>query len=263
MVITSLAMFPIARRIWKWGALTTGVVWGLLTAVNASFLFASSLKFIEGGFVPLSVGAVVFLVMTTWRWGRKATFAAYSAKPTMTMAELVALHRNCKVFMERNALVMSPKPLRLPTDRAPALIQMLWDRHGILPRNLILVEVRHRKVPYVRENRYRVTVFDRDHNRGSIIAVELSFGFMEEPNVEHVLEEMAQHREIDLPTDRRQWIVHASHENLLPARRMGLFKRLRFRLFMFLRLVSQPAYYYYGVGDEVLLSVEIIPVRVH
>jgi KUP system potassium uptake protein len=43
---------------------------------------------------------------------------------------------------------------------------------------------------------------------------------------------------------------------------MGLLRRLRFRLFTFLRLVSQPAYYYYGLGDEVRLSVEIIPVRV-
>jgi len=128
---------------------------------------------------------------------------------------------------------------------------------------LILVEVKHRKVPYVRDSRYRVTVFDRDRDRGGIIAVELSFGFMEEPNVEHVLEEMARHREIDLPTDRRQWIVHVSQENLLPARRMGLLRRLRLRLFVLLRLVSQPAYYYYGLGDEVLLSVEIIPVRVH
>jgi KUP system potassium uptake protein len=139
---------------------------------------------------------------------------------------------------------------------------MLWERHGILPRNLILVEVTHRKVPYIRDNRYRVTVFDHDRHRGSIIGVELSFGFMEEPNVERVLEEMARHKEIDLPTDRRQWIVHVSHENLVPVRRMGLLKRLRFRLFMLLRLVSQPAYYYYGLGDEVQLSVEIIPVRV-
>ena len=75
------------------GAPPPALVWGLLTAVNASFLVASSLKFLEGGFVPLSVGVAVFAVMTTWRWGRKATFAAYSAKPTMTMAELVALHR--------------------------------------------------------------------------------------------------------------------------------------------------------------------------
>jgi KUP system potassium uptake protein len=180
----------------------------------------------------------------------------------MLMAELIALHRACKVFMERNAIVMSPKPLRLPTDRTPALIKMLWERHGILPRNLILVEVTHRKVPYIRDDRCKVTVFDRDKNRGSIIAVELSFGFMEEPNVEHYLEEMARHKEIDLPTDRHQWIVHVSHENLVPARRMTLLKRLRFRLFVFLRLVSQPAYYYYGLGDEMQLSVEIIPVRV-
>jgi KUP system potassium uptake protein len=262
MLITSLAMFPIARSYWNWGAASTGLVWGALTVVNASFLIASSLKFIEGGYVPLSVGIAVFVLMTTWRWGRKATFAAYSAKPTMTIAELVALHRECKVFMERNAVVMSPKPLRLPTDRTPALLQMLWERHGILPRNLILVEVAHRKVPYIRDNRYRVTVFDRDKSRGSIIGVELSFGFMEEPNVERLLGEMARHKEVDLPTDRRRWIVHVSHENLVPARRMGLLRRLRFRLFVFLRLVSQPAYYYYGLGDEVQLSVEIIPVRV-
>ncbi len=262
MVITSLAMVPIARRYWNWGPTGTGLVWGVLIAVNAAFLIASSLKFLEGGYVPLSVGAALFLVMTTWRWGRKATSAAYFAKSTMTMAELVSLHRTRKVFMERNAVVMAARPLRLPTDRAPALIQMLWERHGILARNLILVEVTHRKVPYVRDNRYRVTVFDRERDKGSIIAVEVSFGFMEEPNVERLLEELAQHREIDLPTDRHQWIVHASQENFLASPRMGLLRRLRFRLFLFLRLVSQPAYYYYGLGDEVQLSVEIIPVRV-
>jgi KUP system potassium uptake protein len=49
---------------------------------------------------------------------------------------------------------------------------------------------------------------------------------------------------------------------LLPAKRMNLFKRLRFRLFLFLRLVSGPAYYAYGLGDEVQLSAEIMPVRV-
>ncbi len=262
MVITSIAMFRIARIYWKWGRVLTGLVWSALLAVNAAFLIACSLKFLEGGWVPLSVGAVLFVVMVTWRWGRKATFAAYSAKSTMTMSELVTLHRACGAFMERNAVVMAATPVHLPADRAPAIVQMLWERHGILPRNLILVQVIHRKVPYIRDNRYRVTVFDREPRRGGIIAVEVSFGFMEEPNVERLLEEMARHREIDLPIDRQQWIVHASQENLLPSRAMGWLGRLRFRLFLILRLVSQPAYYYYGLGDEVQLSVEIIPVRV-
>lgn len=131
-----------------------------------------------------------------------------------------------------------------------------------LAGNLILLQVTHRKVPYIRDDRYRVIVFDREPKRGSIIGVEVSFGFMEEPNVERLLEEMARHREIDLPIDQRQWVVHASQENLLSSRRMGLLRRLRFRLFLILRLVSQPAYCYYGLGDEVRPSVEIIPVRV-
>src|SRR3974390_557465 len=180
----------------------------------------------------------------------------------MTMAEFVELHRTRDTFMERNAILMAPKLVRAPGDRAPALMQMLWERHGLLPRNLILIEVVHPKVPYIRDDRYRVTVFDRDRSRGSIIGVEVSFGFMEEPNVERLLEDMARHHEIDLPSDPHRWIVHVSQENLLPARRSNLLKRLRFRLFMFLRLLSQPAYYYYGLGDEVQLSVEIIPVRV-
>ena len=43
---------------------------------------------------------------------------------------------------------------------------------------------------------------------------------------------------------------------------MNILERLRLRLFVLLRQVSQPAYSYYGLGDEVQLSAEIIPVRV-
>jgi KUP system potassium uptake protein len=255
-------MISIARRYWNWGAMRTALAWWPLTALSGAFLVASSLKLAEGGYVPLSVGAAVFLTMATWRWGRKATFAAYAAKSSMTMAELVALHRRSPLLMERNALLMGPYPLRHPDDRAPALVTLLWERNGILPRNIIFVEVTHPKVPHIHANRYHVTVFDRDKERGGVIGVELRFGFMEEPNVERYLEEIARHREIDLSPDPKQWIVHVAHENLLPARRMGFFKRLRFRLFLFLRLVSRPAYYAYGLGDEVQLSAEIIPVRV-
>lgn len=260
MLITSVAMYAIARRYWNWDATTAAVVWGALTLVNGAFFAASTLKFLEGGYVPLGVGLVVFAVMATWRWGRKATFAAYAARSTMTMAELVALHRQSKTFIERNALVMAPHPLRHPDDRAPALASLLWERQGLLPRNLIFVEVTHPKVPYVTEHRYHVTVFDRDKDRGGVIGVELRFGFMEEPNVERRLADLARHREIDLPDDPHQWIVHVAHENLLPRPGMGLFARIRFRLFLFLRVVSRPAYYGYGLGDEVRLSAEIMPV---
>ena len=263
MVITSLTMMPVARLCWGWSKPVTMLLWGPLTLLNAAFLISTSLKFMEGGYVPLSVGVLLFAATETWRWGRKATLAAYSAKETMTVTELVRLHRQAKFYLERTAVLMAAKPMHHLTDRTPALLQLLWDRYGALPRNLIFVEVAHRKVPYVHDERYAVTVFDKSTETGSILSVELSFGFMEDPNVERALEGMARHHEIDLSPDRRQWIVHVSHENLLPSRKMGALARIRFRIFLLLRLVSRPAYYAYGLGDEVQLSAEIVPVRVH
>ena len=67
MLITSVAMFAVARRYWDWGAVQTTLVWGALIVVNGTFLVASSLKFLEGGFIPLGIGIASFLVMATWR----------------------------------------------------------------------------------------------------------------------------------------------------------------------------------------------------
>ena len=261
MLSTSIAMTAIARLYWNWKWPLIGLVFGPLALVDAAYLSANSLKFLEGGYIPLSLGAILFVVMTTWRWGRKATFAAYSGKRTMTMKELVELKETAPLF-DRNAILMVPKPLRSETDNSPALLQLLWERWGMLPKNLLFVEVVHKKTPWIHEQRHHVTVFQRSSDRGFVVSVAMSFGFMEDPNVEQVLESLASHHEIDLPSDPSRWIVHASQENVVPAKDAGIFSRLRLRLFSFLRQISTPSYYYYGVGDAVQLSTEIMPVRI-
>ena len=86
--------------------------------------------------MPLSVGLAVFLIMATWRWGRKATFNAYAARSTLTMQDLVDLHRSCTVFLERNALILAPTQVRHLTDNAPMLVQLLCGLHVSIPRIL-------------------------------------------------------------------------------------------------------------------------------
>ncbi len=100
----------------------TALVWGPLMALNGASLLASSLKLFEGGYAPIAVGAVAFAATATWRSGRKATYAAHNAKATLTMAEVVELHRSSRHYLERNALIMSPRPLLSLGDRAPSLI---------------------------------------------------------------------------------------------------------------------------------------------
>ena len=260
-IITSIAMVPIALRRWNWSRTTTALVWGPLNAINSAFLVASLLKLFEGGYVPIAVGGVAFAAMATWRWGRKAIYAAHDAKATMRMSEVVALHRSSRRYLERNALIMSPRPLHSLQDRAPSLVRLLAERVGVLPRNLIFVEVTHRKTPYIHGSRYRVTVFAKDKQKGGVIGIEIAFGFLEEPNIERILEDLARHHEIDLPADSHQWVVHVMQENLLFSRKDSLFKRARLNLFLFLRQISRPAYSYYGLGDGVQLTIEVIPIR--
>jgi hypothetical protein len=93
--------------------------------------------------------------------------------------------------------------------------------------------------------------------RGSVISVELRFRFHGK----------AERRALSRKTgatqgDRPAATSRAMHQNLLPAKHMAFFRKLRFRLFLFLRLVSRPAYYAYPLGDEVQLSAEIMPVKV-
>ncbi len=262
MLSTSIAMTAIARLYWKWSVPVIGLVFAPLAAIDLMFLSANALKFLEGGYIPLTLGILFFVVMTTWRWGRKATFAAYSSKRTMSMGELVRLKDKATLY-DKNAILMVPKPLESTRDNCPALMQLLWDRGGTLPKNIVFVEVLHRKVPHIedRRERYKVRVFQRSRDRGCVVSVTIYFGFMEEPNVERILEDLASHHEIDLPRDPRTWIVHASQENVMPAKGLGLVGRARLRLSAVLRQISQPAYYYYGLGDEVQLSTEIMPVR--
>jgi len=261
MLATSIAMILLARYHWRWPLPAAVLLFGSFACLDLGFLAATSLKFLEGGYIPLSIGVGLFTIMATWQWGRHATFAGYSSVKTMSIAELLEKKREAVTLMQRNVILMVPRPIRADSRNTPALLQLFWNRYGLLPENLIFVEVVHRKVPYLHQDRYQVTTLQRDDGKGSIISVSINFGFMEEPNVEHVLASLASHQEINLPPDPRHWQVHVSQENLIPSPLLGPIARTRHRLFALLRKLSRPGHYYYGLGDAVQLTVEIMPVK--
>ena len=70
MVATTLLLYFAARRVWKWSILRAGALCAILLAVEGTFLAGNSAKVMQGGWLPLAIGAVVFLQMTTWKKGR-------------------------------------------------------------------------------------------------------------------------------------------------------------------------------------------------
>ena len=262
MLITSVTMIFILNLYSKWSHLKILTIFGIFIIIDLLFLTANSFKILEGGYIPLGIGILIGSIMLTWRWGRKITYMAYSKINSITLKELIKIKNETTHYHDKNVILMVPKPIQNINEKIPALMQLIYNRHKVLARNIIFVEVIHKKVPYIYKDRYDVTIFDKSAEKGMIISVAIKFGFMEEPNVEKVLASMATHHELTLSPDPHHWIVYASHENIIKSSKWDYFMRKRLQLFALLRQVSQPGYYYYGLGDEVQLSVEILPIRI-
>jgi KUP system potassium uptake protein len=261
MFVTSVAMVAVARVLWRWSSVAAVLVFGGFALIDALFIAANFSQIFDGAYIPCAIALILFLIMLTWRWGRKATFAAYSGLKTMTIQELVHLRTQENRVLDRNVLMMVPREIDSLDDQSPAILQQFWERYRVLPRNLLFVQVAHRKVPFIHRERYNIYSLYRDPLMGSISSVRVDFGFMENPDVESILEDLASHHQINLSQDPKEWIVHVSVENLLPSPKQNFLQRIRFQLFRLLRQVSQPAYYFYGLGRLIHLSVEVLPVR--
>jgi KUP system potassium uptake protein len=261
MLASTMAMMAIAHFYWNWSKYKIALIFIPFILIDCTFLFSNSLKFFEGGFIPLGLGVVIFFTIRIWRWGRKTTYKAYQNQNINTIKEMIKLKSNQTTFIDKNIVLMVPKPVRSEDDQAPALLQLFYNRYGMFPKNLFLLEVVHRKTPYIHGVRYESNVFCRDPQKGTVISVTIHFGFMEEPNVELVLKDLLALHQLELPTDPNHWLIHVSYEKLIPPPRMNIFEHLRFRLFLFLRQITQPSYFYYGLGNNVNLSIEIMPIK--
>jgi KUP system potassium uptake protein len=69
MLLTTCLLYAAMRRIWHWRLATALLVAGLFLIVDVAFFAANLLKIADGGWLPLTLGAAVFFVMTTWRSG--------------------------------------------------------------------------------------------------------------------------------------------------------------------------------------------------
>src|SRR5690242_4725204 len=70
MLVTTFLTFFIIRYGWRYPLWFSLLVTGFFMLIDTTLFSAALLKIHEGGWFPLALGAVVFLIMITWRRGR-------------------------------------------------------------------------------------------------------------------------------------------------------------------------------------------------
>jgi KUP system potassium uptake protein len=174
MLTDGILAFVVIRYLWRWPLWSTSLIAIPLIIIDVTFLAATLINLLEGAWVPVGIGAIIVLLMITWRRG-SALLALKTRRIELPLDVLVGqLEKRPPHIVPGTAIFLTSQPELTPT----ALLHNLKHNKMLHERNFI-VSVLTEDIPQVsEEDRLTIT---RLSPRFSL--VQLRFGFMETPNV--------------------------------------------------------------------------------
>jgi KUP system potassium uptake protein len=184
MVITALLLHVVMTERWKWSRPLAFAVTALFLTIDLSFFGANVLKILDGGWLPLLIGAVIFTLMTTWKRGRQILGERLTARaiPIETFIERISAEPPVRV--PGTAVFMTAQPRGTP----PALTHNL-RYNKVLHEQVIVLVVKTVPVPHVPDDE-RMTVSPLGLG---LYDVTIRYGFVEEPDVPAALAALERH----------------------------------------------------------------------
>ncbi|WP_445504696.1 potassium transporter Kup [Microvirga sp. G4-2] len=174
MVVTAVMAFFVVWRFWKWSVWASAAVIVPFLVVDTIFLAANALKIPQGGWMPLLVGALLVLLMLTWRSGTRILFEK-TRKTDVPLLELVQmLEKSPPHRVKGTAVFMTSDP-----DTAPSALLHNLKHNKILHEQNVILTVRTEDAPRISDNE-RVRI---EHLGDSFWRATMTFGYMEAPNI--------------------------------------------------------------------------------
>ena len=180
MLMTSCLLFIAMREIWRWNLAASATVAGLFMVVDAGFFAANSLKIADGGYVPLLLAAAVCTVMLVWHRGMVAVANSLEQAPVSVPDFLADLRVRGIPRVPGTAVFLTRTSSGVP----PVMIWHLKHNRALHECLLVLTVVTVSR-PRVRADQ-RITVTQEGDNFWRVTA---NYGFIERPNVPHLLQE--------------------------------------------------------------------------
>ena len=178
MLTTSILFAVVMRKLWHWAMWKVVLITAVFVAVDVAFLGANLLKLVDGGWFPIAAAALIYLLMSTWKKGRK---------------QLMSLQRESSLPLDLFVPDMAArKPHRVPgtavfmtslSNIAPPVLLHHLKHNKVLHERVIMMTVVGLEIPHVAEAD-RVTVTARGEG---FFQVTAKYGFVESPDVPALL----------------------------------------------------------------------------
>ena len=168
MVVTSIAYFEVVRVRFRW-SLTAALLATLpFLALEALFVIGSLPKVLEGGWIPLVVSAVIFVIAGAWRAGRRRVAIVQLEQSQPVRSFLGDVKGRLGVPYQGTAVFLTGDP-----EGIPFVLRHHWARTHSIDEKIVLLNDHpvHRAIRQRRAARHRRMPFGRLSTRNRELRV--------------------------------------------------------------------------------------------
>ena len=222
MVLTSILSCTVARKNWHWNKIAVLLMGAGFLLIDIPLFSANAVKIFSGGWLPLCLALVMFIIMTTWKSERFRLLRRMHEHGNSLEAMIASLEKSPPVRVPGTAVYMSRALNVIPF----AMLHNL-KHNKVLHERVVLLTLRTEDAPYV-HNVKRVSIEQLSPTFWRVVA---SYGWRETPNVEEVFHRCGLE---GLSCRMMETSFFMSHESLIIGKR-PLLLRLRGKLFLALQ----------------------------
>jgi len=242
MMITTFLLFQVMRTRWHWPLWKADLITGLFLAIDIPMLLANLGKVNHGGWVPLLIGWIFFISMTTWKMGREA-IAERIQKSLLPLSDFLrSVEAEKPLRVKGTAVFLSANFNSTP----PALLHH-FKHNQVLHEQIVLLAVRTAGTPEVAPERQ----FEVKSLMQGFFQIVANYGFMQTPNVPAALDKMNGWEGLKINQMKtsyflgRESLLTTGKSNLIPCRKA---------LFAFLSANSRPAQAFFKIPPDRVLE---------
>ena len=182
MVITTLLAFSSLRKFWKINTVIVGFIFSLFLGIELIFFASNIFKIWHGGWFPLLIALIVFMLMTAWRKGR-SLLAQRFKEEALSVDDLVRdIQNHPPTRVPGLAIYMTTNP-----EGVPRTLLHNLKHNKVLHSSIVFMTVITTEVPRI-SNESRVQL---EFLGEGIIRIIAYYGFMEDPDIPRLLSGIA------------------------------------------------------------------------